>query len=580
MQGPASPERPGKSGWLRHLIGTLRPAFGEIVWVSLFVNMLALAAPIFVLQVYDRVVMFAGLATLKGLVLGMAVAIVFDFMLRQARSRMLQRVAMRVDIDAGRALFHKVQALPLAMLERRPSAFWQTVFRDVETVRNTLSGQVAVTAADLPFSVLFVAVLLVIAWPIAWVLLITLPAFVLLAWLSGRALERRLANERQAAYARDGLVAEAVAGRAAVKAFAAERALAPEWERRHAATIDSAIERGTVGDAYVNISMGLVVANTVALTSVGALAILDQRLTIGALIAANMLSMRVVAPFQQLVGCWRQLGAARAAVSRLGTVFDEAGERETPGIALDQPAGRIKLERVTFRYAPDMRPAVDRLDLDLKPGSFHAVVGRNGCGKTTLIKLLQGLYAPESGRVTLDGADVRQFTRAQLAQWIGYAPQESVLFAGTIRDNITLRTPGIADEEVVEAAKLAGAHAAIAELPDGYGTRLGEGGGRLSNGLRRRIALARAFAGSPPVIVLDEPSGDLDIAAEAHLVETLRHLAASRLVVAVTHSKALLEACDFVVALDGGQLAIAGPARTTLPRLFGSIMAPGKEPAK
>jgi len=232
---------------------------------------------------------------------------------------------------------------------------------------------------------------------------------------------------------------------------------------------------------------------------------------------------------------------------------------------------------VFFAFAEGQAPVVSGVTLDIEPGGVHALVGRNGSGKTTLLKIIQGLYQPQKGRVLLDGADIAQFTRSELSDWLGYVPQESVLFAGTVRDNIISRQPHATDEEIVQASTEAGVHHFIIDLPDGYATEIGEAGSRLSGGQRQRIAIARALVGNPPVVLLDEPSSSLDRHAEHELKQTLIDIAKTRTVIMVSHSPTLLSACDFLYALDRGKLALAGPAREILPRLFGGKAPPPKD---
>ena len=553
--------------WLWDALGDARGALRDALLVSLFVNLLALAAPIFVLQVYDRVVFHAGLSTLKGLVIGMAVAILFDYLLRQARSRVFQSVAVNLDVVVGRALFNKIQSLPLRVLEGRPAAYWQALFRDADTVRNAFSGPSAALVTDLPFAVLFLILIFVIAEPVAWVLVAFLPLFVLLAWRSGKALRQSAARERDSTLSRDALLNEMIAARTTVKALALGDAMRPRWEGRHAATIELARERGQSTDGSQVLANAMMLLTTVTLTAVGALAILDQRMTIGALIAANMLGGRMIAPFVQLVGQWRLLTQVRQAIGRLDDVFALAGERQDAGIDLGRPTGQVRLESVKFAYENLAAPVLDGIDGRIGARGLHGVIGRNGCGKSTLLKLIAGLYSPQDGRVLLDEADIKQFTRSDLAAWVAYLPQECMLFAGTIRDNITIGRPDASDEEVIAAAKLAHVHQYIIDQPDGYAAAIGEAGGKLSGGVRQRIALARTFLGGPPVLLLDEPTSNLDNDAERELAGSLRELARESTVVVVTHSPALLNLCDSILVLDSGRVAIAGPAREVLQQL-------------
>jgi ATP-binding cassette subfamily C protein LapB len=237
---------------------------------------------------------------------------------------------------------------------------------------------------------------------------------------------------------------------------------------------------------------------------------------------------------------------------------------------MERPKGDIALEDVVFSYDEGGANVVNGIKIGIRAGGLHAIVGRNGCGKTTLIKLMQGLYQPTSGRVMLDDADIAQFSRQQLIGWIGYVPQETVLFEGSVRDNIAFGFPGATDDEIIRAAEAAGVHKFIIDLPDGYGSEIGEAGRRLSGGQRQRISVARALVGNPAILLLDEPSGSLDRQAEEELRETLKELAKDHTVIIVSHSPVLLQGCDNLIALDRGRIALAGPAKDILPRLFGS----------
>ncbi len=560
--------------WFRPFLLTLAPTFREVLAMSFFVNLMALSVPVFVLQIYDRVVFHAGLSTLHGLVIGMAAVLVFDWVLRQSRARILQTVAARTDVEVGRRLFDKMMALPLPALESRAAAAWHSLFRDVDIVRNAVSGASAVLLCDLPFAILFLGLVFIIAEPIAWVLVIMLPIFVFVAWRSGAVMASAGRAERDSALDRERLTAELVAGRTTVKALALDRAMRPLWEERHAATIERAIDRGARADSFTNLATTLTMATTVALTAVGAVAIINQQLTIGALIATNILASRLLGPLTQLVTQWRTYATCADAVRRLGDVFALPDERPSAEIQIERLAGDLVVDNVSFTYATDGRPAVEGLRHTFRSPGVHALVGRNGSGKTTLIKLLQGLYAPTEGRVLLGGADLSQFTRAQLARWIGYVPQECTLFAGTLRDNIAVRSPDASDAEIIAAATLAGAHAQILDLPDGYGTDVGEAGARLSAGQRQRVAIARGLLGDPTVVLMDEPSSNLDREAEHDLRRTIAELGKDRLVIVVTHSPILLGACQWLMAMDKGRVALAGPTEEILPRMMGGGRRP------
>ena len=559
--------------WLRSALRDSRGAFRDLMLISLFINILVLSIPVFVLQVYDRVVFQGGMTTLQGLVIGMGLIVGFDFVLRQARSRIFQNVALRLDASVGRTLYEKVVSLPLRVLESRPATFWQSVFRDVDTVRNMLSGPSATLVLDLPFAILFFFVILMIAPPVAWVLLVFIPLFMVLAWRSGHVMRQASSAERESGLNREGLMNELIAGRSTVKSLALGETLKPRWEDRHATAIQSALQRGEAGDGYHNLGYIMTMSTTVVVTTVGALAILEQQMTIGSLIAANMLSARLVGPMSQLVSQWRMLMQFRESSQRLDEVFGMTSDRQEEGVEMARPQGIVRLEKLNFAYKPDAPAAIDGIDGAIGPCGMHGIIGANGSGKSTLLKLIRGIYAPTDGRVLLDDADIAQFTQRQLAQWVGYLPQECVLFAGTIRDNIAIAHPDADDAEIIAAAEQARAHSYIVDLPDGYATDLAEGGRGLSTGQQQRIAIARAFLRQPPILIMDEPSSNLDRDAELALAEALKAYAKTATVLLVTHSPALLGACNSILVLDKGRVTMAGPAGQVLAKL-----QPGPKP--
>jgi len=553
--------------WLWAALEGGRGAFRDILLVSLFINLLALAAPVFVLQVYDRVIFHAGLSTLQGLVIGMALVILFDFVLRGARSRFFQTVAVRIDVVIGRSLFERIMSLPLRRLERYPAAHWQGLFRDLEMLRNALAGPTAALAVDLPFSILSLVVVFVVAQPVAWVLVAFLIVFTGIAWISGRSLHRMSGDQQDAARRRERLLAEVVAARGTIKSLALAGPMQQRWEERHGEAIESSILRGRSADGYQALAHAMTIAVTVVMTSVGALSILAHEMSMGALIAANMLGGRLVGPMAQFVGQWRVLTELRQAVLRLDGLFAATPERSDAAISLDRPRGQFRLERVSYSYDNGVPAALQDIGGAVGPGGLHAVIGRNGCGKSTFLKLLAGLYPPTAGRVLLDGADMTQFTRSEIARWIGYLPQDGVLFAGSVRDNVAIGKPDAEDAAIVDAARLASLHEPALDLRDGYATVIGEENVQLSRGLQQRVALARAFLGAPPVLLLDEPTSNLDNDAERQLAENLRTYSKAATVIVVTHSPAVLAVCDTILLLEAGRVRLAGPARDVLLKL-------------
>lgn len=568
-----------KRGLLREVLKPLFARLPELVSISLFANLLSLAVPVFVLQVYDRVVFQAGLTTLNGLVAGVLIAVLFDFILRQLRGRLVQRIAIRVDADVGRMLFGKLASLPLSAIENRTTPQWQALHRDSEAVRNIVAGPPLVLMIDLPFVVIFIGVIWLIAAPVAWVLTLIVPVFLFLAILSQRLISRSTEKEREASTKRDVQVAEMIFGRATMKSLGVAPSLSRKWEERQAALVDSAIRRGTLTDTFSHMGMSLGLLATVMMTSVGALAIIDQELTMGALIAANMLTNKIIQPMSQLVGMWRQIVGFRESARRLNELLNTPDEPGAQALDRPRPVGDVTLENVTFGYGEEA-PVLSGVSGRFAPGAMHGIIGPNGSGKTTLLKLIQRLYPTRDGVVLIDGTDITQCSRHQLASWIGYVPQDPFLFSGSIRENIAKGQEDVPDEKILRAAKLADVEGFIDTLPDGYATDIGEAGRRLSTGQRQRIAIARALLDDPPILLLDEPSANLDRAAESHLAETLSGLSTDHTVIVVTHSPGMLNACATIMALQDGRVLLAGSSEEVRAQLLGDHPSPTEEAAE
>jgi ATP-binding cassette subfamily C protein LapB len=566
--------------WLQDMVRGAKPLLRDSLAMSLVTNVLAIASPVFVLQVYDRVVFHNGIATLVGLSIGMIVVLAADYFFRIVRSRILQRVALEADVALNRRVTDVFMRLPLAELEKRPTATWQRLFQDVEVVRNMLSGGAAVVLSDLPFLVLFLVLITVISKAVLWVVLLFVAAFGTLAFVSGRMIHASQADERDAAQARDRLLAEAVLGRSTIKALNLEPHVRPIIEKTQSHHIDQSIERGLLNDRLSAVGHLLTMASTVTVIGFGALSILSQDLTMGGLIAGNMLASRLLQPLNQLVGTWRSLGAFRAAVARLDVLFALPMDRKSTALTLDEPEGRIDLDGVSFAYGANA-PVIRKLSLPtIRPGGITAIIGPNGSGKTTLLKILMGLYPPGEGRVLFDGGDLAQFGRDDIARWFGYAPQETFLLSGSIRDNIIAAAPEADDDALREASRLAGLDEFVRLLPAGYDTDVGEAGRQMSGGVRQRIGLARAFLRRPVVLLLDEPTSNLDRTAEDRLRQSLiAYAAAGHTVVTVSHSPALLSAAREVLALPLAGPARFGPAAKVLQSLMQKPAAPPHKPA-
>ena len=544
------------------------PLFSRITMLlalSLSMHMLSLAVPVFVLQVYDRVITHAGMETLIGLTSLVLLALVFEFVLRQARGRLIQLVATRVDVALSRRLFAKLSSLPLRDLETWSQARWHTLLRDGDTVRDTVAGPVTVLLIDIPFVVLFLIVIWTIASPVAWLLMAVIPLFIGLSLLSSFLIDRANSAEQDAAQRRDALVDELVNGRSTLKMLGMMPFLRDRWEQLQCRLILQSVERGGRVDTFTHLAAQAALLTTVLMTCFGALAIINQQMTIGALIAANMLAARVVQPLTRTVSVWRAISRVRRAAGRLDEAIAQPEDVDDSHLHHDRPRGEVRLQNVCFEFEQGQHPVLNGVNLTVRRG-LHGIVGANGSGKTTLLKIMQGLYRPQEGRVLIDGGDMAQFGKRDLAQWIGFVPQELFFFDGTVHENIARARPDISDEDIVRAARIAGADAFVEKLPDGYGTTMGEGGARFSSGERQMLAIARALVEDPAILVLDEPTAHLDHAAALGVTKQLADLAKTRTVVVVSHSVGLLQACDTLMVLETGRIAYSGRSADVLAR--------------
>ncbi len=556
------------TAWLYSFLRPMRQTFNEVVALSVFINVLALALPIVTLQIYDRVISHNGISTLQGLVVGTIIVVLFDFVLRQGRSRILQNVALRADVYVSRELFTKFMSLPLKTLENQPSAYWLSLFNDVDVIRYTLSGKSVTFIADLPFIFLYLIMIFVIATPIAWVFLLILPVLIFFAWRASTAVALANSEEQKTAQTRSMLVLEMINARNTIKAMSLETIMGPLWEDVQAKNIESSVNQSTKLEHFSNISVFLIMTAFIFVLTVGALSIISQELTVGTLVATFMLSSLLFDPLIQYARNLRTYYSFFQSVDRLGELFSSVSERQGNSIISKKPVGKITLENISFSHSNELPEVINNIDYDFKATEIHALVGSNGSGKSTLLRLILGLYEPTGGRILIDGVDISQFSRTELSTWIGYVPQDYMLFSGTVRDNISCRQPNISDDEVVRVAKVAGLHQFIVNMQDGYSTEIGEAGLRLSSGERQRIAIARALVGDPPILLLDEPSSTLDHQAELELRQTLTSIGKQSTIIIVTHSPTLLACSTNIVALDKGRINVAGTSISDFPWLF------------
>ena len=557
--------------WFWSVVSKFWANYSHVAIAAFIVNILALASPLFIMNVYDRVVPNGAIASLVALSIGMLIAIVFDFVLRMVRSRIIDMTGKTLDVVLAANIFEHVLSVKMS---QRPTSVGVLAnqLRDFDSVREFFTSGSVVSAIDLLFAILFVAVLYIIAGPLAWIPLVMLPIMIALGLVLQRPLDRAMKQLQAESAARHGVLVESLAGMETVRATGAEARMQTAWERSVAATARS-------GEAvHWWASLALTSANsaqqltTLFMMVIGVFLILDGKLSVGALVAASMLAGRVLAPIAGIAAVMTRATQTYAALKSINRVMSLERERppERAYVARQVAQGRIAFENVAFRYPQGAENALEKVSFKIAAGERVGIIGRVGSGKTTVGRLLAAFYEPSEGSILIDGVDARQYDPADLRAGIGFALQDTDLFFGKLRDNIALGKPDATDAEVIAAARLAGVEGFIAGHPLGYDMPISEGGRSLSGGQKQAIGLARVLIRQPKVLFLDEPTAHFDVRSEADFIERLKTLASRDITIIVsTHRLSLLSLVDRLLLFDKGRLVADGPRDKVIAMLQG-----------
>ncbi|MGD9879433.1 MAG: type I secretion system permease/ATPase [Reyranella sp.] len=546
--------------WFVGAIHKYRWLLGEVLVASFFLQVFALVAPLFFQVVIDKVLVHRSLSTLDVLVIGLLAITLFETVLGILRTYLFAHTTNRIDVELGARLFHHLLALPMAYFQARRVGDSVARVRELENIRTFLTSSALTLVIDLFFTSVFLGVMYLYAPTLTWIVLASLPIYVVLSAAVTPLFRRRLDEKFQRGAENQAFLVESVTGIETLKAMAVEPQMQRRWEEQLAGYVSASFRVLSLGNTTSQIVQGVSKVVTATILYFGARLVIDGSLSVGELIAFNLLASRVSAPVLRLAQLWQDFHQARLSIQRLGDILNTTAEPTYAAGRSRLPAirGSIKFDHVGFRYRLDGKQILNDVSFEVPAGQTVGIVGPSGSGKSTFAKLVQRLYVPESGRVLIDGMDLAMADPAWLRRQIGVVLQESTLFNCSVRDNIALADPAMPMERIVAAAQLAGAHDFILELPEGYDTIVGERGSTLSGGQRQRIAIARALVGDPRILIFDEATSALDYESERIIQENMRQIVKGRTVLVIAHRLSTVRGLDRIVTLENGRVVEEG----------------------
>lgn len=547
-------------GWFLPVVIRFKKHLAEVFVGSFFLQAFGLITPLFSQVIIDKVLVHKGLSTLDILVLGLVIINVFEMILSVTRTYLFSHTTNRVDVILGSKLFRHLLALPLPYFEARTVGVTIARVRELETIRSFITGTALTVVLDLLFTVVFIAVMFFYSPKLTLISLLAMPFFIALSVLVTPVLRERLNRKFACNAESQSYLVEMVTGIQTVKSLAIEPQLNGRWEGVLANYVRASFRAGFLGALASSVAQLIQKSSGLAVLWFGARMVMQGEFTVGQLIAFQMLAGRVTEPILRLATLWQDFQQVRLSIERLGDILNFPAEPDSsPGRSSSgRIQGKVEFENVGFRYRLDGPPVLEEIRLTVEPGSTVGIVGRSGSGKSTLTKLVQRFYVPTVGRLMIDGVDLAQVDPAWLRRQTGVVLQENFLFAGSVRDNIAAVDTAASLDRVIAAAKLAGAHDFILELPEGYDTQVGERGASLSGGQRQRIAIARTLMTDPRILIFDEATSALDYESERIIQKNLRGICRGRTVFIIAHRLSTIRGADVIVVMDRGRIVERG----------------------
>ncbi len=559
---------PRTKAWFQDTLKLSKFLYLDAVVASFLVNLVALAAPLFVMNVYDRVVPNQATATLWVLAIGISIAFVFDFVLKILRGICLDLAGKKTDLVVSSALFERLLGMKMKLRPQRVGSFAQN-FQEFQSIRDFLSSLTLTAFIDLPFTLLILLVIGIIGGPLVFIPLLCYPLALLVNWLIQRPLMSRVKKTYQLSNERQAMLVETLTGLDAIKINNAQSERQYQWEHLTGQLSKLELRVKSLSYVAVNFTAWLQQFSGVAIIVAGVYVIIGGNLSMGGLIACYLLHRRAMMPIGQLCSLITRYQRARmtkGTIDRMMGLEQEVQDNEVP-LKRETLSGAIELRDVTFIYPGNQYASLSNVSLTIQPGEKVGIIGRSGSGKSSLAKLLVGFYQPDSGNVLIDGIDARQIDVHDLRHNIGYAPQDIHLFSGTLRENLVYGASYVDDETMLRVATLTGVHEFARRHPSGYNMQVGERGMSLSGGQRQAVALARALLLDPPVLLMDEPTSSMDNTSEDLIKKALIPVISNKTLLMVTHRASLLTLVDRLIIVDNGKIIADGPKESVMSAL-------------
>lgn len=546
-------------GWFYAQMLNYKKIIGEVLLASFIMQLFGLVTPLFTQVILDKVLVHRSMSTLDVLAIAFVLVAVFDFTLKLVRNYIFVHTTSKIDAKLGAKLFYHLLALPIAYFEKRKVGNIIARVRELDTIREFIANKSVSVILDVLFSGVFVAVMLLYSVKLTMVVVAFVSVVGLIYFFITPQLRGRLEKKFQMGAQSNAYLVESVTGVQTVKSLALEGSMQKKWEDYLAKYVNSSFHLNNLSNILGGLSGMLQKLMTISILYMGVTLVLNGKMSVGQLIAFQMFANQFSGPVLRLVNLWNEFQQTLLSVDRLSDILNTPTEQKhNKAITLPRIEGNVVFDNITFSYAPNMQNVINAISAEFKAGQSIGLVGRSGSGKSTITKLLQRLYIANGGTIYIDGVDIRHMNPKWLRNNIGVVLQENYLFSGTIQDNISLSRPDAPIESILEAARMAGAHEFISQLPEGYDTQVGERGASLSGGQRQRIAIARALIINPRILIFDEATSALDYESEKIIQNNMNTIKDGKTTFIVAHRLTTVKNCDIILVLDEGRVVESG----------------------